>query len=270
MHADGKPVTTSQLCRWFGMPRSTFYYRPVSPKPRQIDRGLEQRILRIKNENPRYGLRMIHAVLRRDTPVNRKKVHRIIKYNGWQVRKLRRGYRPRVQGRISRREWSNHLWAIDTTHVFCGRNGWCHLTAVIDCADRQIVGWRFSDRGVATVVAAALEDGLRARRIAPKSPECPMLRSDNGLVFGSRAFSAVVSRYGIQQEFITPYSPEQNGIIERFFRTLKEECVWQQRFATKDQAFFAIAKWIDKYHAERPHSALGYLTPDQFRTRLAA
>ena len=80
----------------------------------------------------------------------------------------------------------------------------------------------------------------------------------------------MVGRYGIQQEFITPYSPEQNGMIERFLRSFKEECVWLQRFPDKDQAFLAIAKWIDKYHADRPHSALGYLTPNEFRPPLAA
>ena len=39
-------------------------------------------------------------------------------------------------------------------------------------------------------------------------------------------------RYGLAQEYITPYSPEQNGMIERFFRTLKEECLWQHRFTS--------------------------------------
>jgi len=61
-----------------------------------------------------------------------------------------------------------------------------------------------------------------------------------------------------------------NGMIERFFKTLKEECVWAHRFASRDQAFEVIAAWMDHYHATRPHSALGYLTPVEFRERLAA
>jgi len=61
-----------------------------------------------------------------------------------------------------------------------------------------------------------------------------MSRSDNGLVFGAKVFVKVVRRYGLDQEYITPYSPEQNGMIERFFRTLKEECLWHHRFQSRD------------------------------------
>ena len=96
------------------------------------------------------------------------------------------------------------------------------------------------------------------------------LRSDNGLVFGSKVFTALTNKYGVKQEYITPYTPEQNGMIERFFRTLKEECVWKHRFESIDHAFRIIADWIDKYNHERPHSALGYLAPAQFRKKLTA
>ena len=50
-----------------------------------------------------------------------------------------------------------------------------------------------------------------------------LLRSDNGLVFSSRSYTALVKSYGLQQEFITPYSPEQNGMVERVIRTLKDQ-----------------------------------------------
>ena len=71
-------------------------------------------------------------------------------------------------------------------------------------------------------------------------------------------------------QYITPYTPEQNGMIERFFGTLKTECVWQHRFQDRDQAFTLIARWMEKYDTERPHSALGYLTPAEYREKLAA
>ena len=117
--------------------------------------------------------------------------------------------------------------------------------------------------------AGALPVELRDRRI--EYGHTPLtLRSDNGLVFGAKVFVKVVRRYGLDQEYITPYSPEQNGMIERFFRTLKEECLWHHRFQSRDDAFVAIAAWLDKYHTERPHSALGYLTPKEFAQRLAA
>ncbi|MCB9775741.1 MAG: transposase family protein [Nitrospiraceae bacterium] len=50
-------------------------------------------------------------------------------------------------------------------------------------------------------------------------------------MFQSRRFRQACRDYRLTQEFITPYTPQQNGLIERFFRSLKEECIWQYRFA---------------------------------------
>ena len=71
-----------------------------------------------------------------------------------------------------------------------------------------------------------------------------LLRSDNGLVFTSRSYTALVKSYGLQQEFITPYSPEQNGMVERVIRTLKDQCVHRHRFETLQHASRVIADWI--------------------------
>ena len=88
-----------------------------------------------------------------------------------------------------------------------------------------------------------------------------MLRSDNGLIFQSRRFRQACRDYRLQQVFITPYTPEQNGIIERFFRSLKEECVWQHAFPTFEDARRIIRDWVYWYNHGRPHSALGYRSP---------
>jgi putative transposase len=88
---------------------------------------------------------------------------------------------------------------------------------------------------------------------------------DNGLIFQSRRFRAACRDYRLRQEFITPYTPEQNGLVERFFRSLKEECVWLHNFGSFTEAHTAIAKWIEWYNAGRPHQALGYRSPRQFR-----
>jgi len=63
----------------------------------------------------------------------------------------------------------------------------------------------------------------------------------------------------------TPYTPEQNGIIERFFRSVKEECVWQHNFASFEHARRELSAWIHWYNEVRPHQALGYRSPREFR-----
>lgn len=91
------------------------------------------------------------------------------------------------------------------------------------------------------------------------------LRHDNGLIFGSKRYRALVSDYRLTQEYITPYTPEENGLCERFIRSFKEECAWQHTFSSIDQARTIIAAWIERYNTRRPHQALGYRTPsDQY------
>jgi len=119
---------------------------------------------------------------------------------------------------------------MDVTHIPFGGDGWAHLAAVIDCHDREIVGWEFTPRGRATEAERALEEACITRfgTLRPQRAT-PVIRSDNGLIFQSRRFRRACRDYRLQQEF-TPYTPEQNGLIERFVRSLKEECTWQTTF----------------------------------------
>ncbi len=269
MKDEGKEVSVKKLCKWFNVPRSTLYYRPKKASDR-IQRALNpvltEQVRKVIEENPTYGVRRITAVIRRNLQraVNKKAIHRIMKRNGWQKRTKSSGFKKRASQMRSQTTSSNVRWAIDATSIFCGEDGWCPLTAIIDCCDRCIVGWRLSASGISKHAAAALEEALIARREEIDSSELT-LRSDNGLIFGAKPFVAIARDWGIKQEYITPYTPEQNGIIERFFRSLKEECIWQHRFKSRDEAFKIIAEWLDKYHNKRPHSALGYLTPAEFR-----
>ena len=80
-----------------------------------------------------------------------------------------------------------------------------------------------------------------------------LLRSDNGLVFTSRAYTRLVRSYGLRQEFITPHCPQQNGMIERVFRTLKEQCVHSHRFETQRHASRVIGEWSRFYNTCRPY-----------------
>lgn len=94
--------------------------------------------------------------------------------------------------------------------------------------------------------------------------------SVGGSLDPARRFRETVTKDHLFQEYITPYTPEQNGMIERFFRSFKEEYVWQHTFVSFDEAYNRIADWIDYYNFERPHSALGYATPAEVREKLVA
>ena len=238
-----------------------------SAKP-ALDQTLAGRVRELAREHPTFGYRRLWALLRfgDKVAVNLKKVHRLVKMLKLQVKQRLVAPRPRVQQRHSATTTSNERWAMDVTHVYCGKDGWGHLAAVIDCHDRQIVGFEFALRGRSKEAERALEEACLSRfgTVRPLG-DTPTIRSDNGLIFTSRRFRQACRFYRLEQEFITPYTPEQNGLIERFFRSLKEECAWQHNFANFAEAKSKIREWIAWYNEGRPHQALGYLSPQQFR-----
>jgi putative transposase len=261
-------VSMRRVCRVLKFSRARLRVRAVSKIPPRLDEVLVERIQRLIALHPTFGYRRLWALLRfgDGIRVNRKAVYRIFKLKGWFVHQRVATPRPRVQGRRSRAPRSDERGAMDLTHVPCGADGWGHLTAVIDCHDREVPGFEFALRGRAKEAERALEEACLAR-FGTRRPEgsTPVIRSDNGLIFQSRRFRAACRDYRLRQEFITPYTPEQNGLVERFFRSLKEECVWQHNFASFAEARTAITQWIEWYNADRPHQALGYRSPRQFR-----
>ncbi|MEM9763727.1 MAG: integrase core domain-containing protein, partial [Pseudomonadota bacterium] len=142
------------------------------------------------------------------------------------------------------------------------KDRWATLALVMDCHTRELLGWHLSRSGKATTAASALEHALIARFGTLGRVETPfLLRSDNGLVFTSRHYTSLVRSYGLRQEFITPHCPQQNGMMERLIRSLKEQCVHRQRFESLTNASRAIGDWIQFYNHRRPHQALGMRTP---------
>ena len=222
-------------------------------------------------QHPTFGYRRLWVLLRfqEGIVVNRKAVYRVLKQKGWFVHQRSSTPRPRVRGWMSRASRSNERWAMDVTHIPCGQDGWAHLAAVIDCHDREVIGYEFALRSRAKEAERAVEAACLQRFGTLRPMGAPVLRSDNGLIFQSRRFRQACRDYRLQQEFITPYTPEQNGIIERFFRSLKEECVWQHTFQTFEEARRTIRDWVQWYNQGRPHSALGYRSPVQYRAQHA-
>ena len=259
-----------RVCRVLEVPRSRLQPGRTKAERRSVprlDELLVERLRQLIGEYPTFGYRKLWAMLRyrQGLEVNRKAVYRVLKLKGWFVHQRRHTPRPRVKASRSEAPASNTRWALDMTHIDCGRDGWGHLVAVIDCHDRSIVGFEFALRGRAREAERALEAACIARfgTLRPVGVT-PVVRSDNGLIFQARRFREACRHYRLRQEFITPYTPAQNGMIERFFRSLKEECVWLQRFRSFSQARRAVARWIRWYNEGRPHQSLGYLSPHEY------
>jgi putative transposase len=254
---DGFRVSMVKLCRWFGVPRRSVYYQPAQSPP-AVKPELAEPIKALIETEPSFGYRTVAALL----GMNKNTVQRIFQLMGWQCRKRPVGHRPRIEALPSVASAPDVRWATDLCRVWGGRDGWLVLALVIDCYTRQLLGWQLSRSGKATTAVAALEQALIVRFGTLGRVRQPfLLRSDNGLVFTSRAYTRLVKSYGLQQEFITPHCPQQNGMVERVIRTLKEQCVHRHRFESLTHASRAIGDWIHFYNHQRPHQALGMKTP---------
>jgi len=88
-----------------------------------------------------------------------------------------------------------------------------------------------------------------------------MLRRDDGPEFRSRDFQAVLRKWRIREEVIPPGQPYDNGHMESFHGTMREEVLNREEFDTLEEARARIEAWIEEYNKGRPHSALKYRTP---------
>lgn len=270
MRAALSGVSERRSCRVLDVRRAGLHRPATTGRQRSAaDPPWIEPLRRLIQQHPPFGYRHLWALLRGQEGiiVNRNAVYRVLQQKRWLVHQRSCTPRPRVRGWVSRANRSDERWAMDVTHIPCGQDGWAHLAAVIDCHDREIVGYEFALRSRAKEAERAIEVACLARFGTLRPTGAPVLRSDKGLIFQSRRFRQACRDYRLEQEFITPYTPEQNGIIERFFRTLKEECVWQPMFQTFEEARRIIRSWMHWYNHGRPHNALGYRSPAQYRAQ---
>jgi len=272
MESEGR-YSVSLVCQALGVSRAAYYKAEHKECRKQEissdERELMNRINGILREYPEFGYRRVWARLRygkNPIKINRKRVQRLMqKYNLQAKVKTYDAPRKKHTGKVEV-SISDLLWGTDMTKIWCGNDGWANLFAVIDHCDREIVGFRFSKDARADRAKEALDEAVIYRFSSPLAVPIDLeLRTDNGSQFGARVFKAEIDRLNITLTNTAYRSPQGNAIIERFFRTLKEECVWQHSFESFEEAERVITEWIKYYNNERMHSRLGYKSPRQFR-----
>lgn len=266
------PVRT--LASVLGLSRTRVY---ALKKKREMKMKKEQRkeqdneilkvITELVKQYPFYGYRKITAILQyqRGMQINRKRVYRVMKENKlvmaptYSNKKLFKGVAFSNKTQASK---SDELWGIDMTYIWCGEDGWAYLHAVIDHYDKTLLGYQFSRSCSAVGGVIALAEAATQRQISSLE-----LRSDNGCHYGAKIFRDEIRRLGINHTRTMVNTPKGNAVVERFFRSLKEECVWQQSFKSFEEAKPKVDAWIRQYNQDRPHQTLGYETPQRFYQR---
>lgn len=243
---------------------SSFYYeeksRFVEPDPLVV-----KSVKRLTNERPSYGARRVAAQLSRDLghPVNRKRIQRIFRILGYTEPSLKKSEIIRSHDRAPSPSRPYELWQTDLTYTWCGRDSWGYLFNAFDAFSRVWAGYQFDTTAVKENAILSIENALISHKERVKA-NLLTLRADNGPQYTSHAFKDSMKALGLRLEHIAYRTPEQNGAIESFHKTLKKEYLWCQDFRNYQEAEIAIADAFKDYNHSRIHSALGYKTPYEY------
>ncbi|MGV8082513.1 MAG: IS3 family transposase [Coriobacteriia bacterium] len=158
----------------------------------------------------------------------------------------------------------DQVWFADITYVPAWE-GWLFLAVVMDACTKRIVGWSMRDDLKSDIVVDALGMGTQMRR-----PDAGLVHhSDRGAQYRSLAFGKSLRDSGILASMGETGVPHDNAVTESVMATIKKELVHRHRFKTRDEARFAIFRYIEGfYNPHRKHSSIGNLSPAEFERRL--
>jgi len=256
-------VSERRACRLVGQARST--QRHTSHPPADEARLLA-RIKALVREHPRYGYRRIWALLRREGfHVNRKRIYRLWKREGYRVPQVQHKRRRLGSSENSclrlQPEYPDHVWAWDFIFDRDERCRSLKWLSVIDEFTRQCLTLLPERRLTSLDVIDELIRLMNQRGVPAH------IRSDNGPEFIANALRNWLERAQIGALYVEPGAPWENGYAESFHARLRDELLNAESFADLREAQALARNWKREYNEERPHSSLGYLTPDEFAAR---
>ena len=270
------------FCRVMKVSRSGFY-RWKGRKPAAAERRRATLLVQVRqafaDSGRRYGSRRLAAELRGNhTAVCRNTVMRLMRQDGLKSVVRRRRRVPRttdanhdhpVAPNLLKRDFAapapNRKWTADITYVPTGE-GYVYLAAVMDCFSRRIVGWNMLDHLHGELVRDASRMALLTR--SPSKEVGLIHHSDRGSQYAAHAQRALLASHGVVASMSRSGDCYDNAMMESFFKTFKSECVGLQEFATKAQARRCAFEFIEIfYNRQRRHSALDYVSPEEFEKR---
>ena len=265
------------MCEVLEVSRSGFYAwraRPDSERSRRRHKLLtEIKKIHADRNMKSYGSPRVHRELQsRGLECSENMIAKLMREHGLAARTRRKHkvttdsahtlpIAENVLNREFEQEHPDRVWLADVTFIWT-HEGWMYLAAVLDSYSRKVVGWSMSDRMPASLVMDALQMALGRRR-----PEVDRLihHSDRGSQYASQVFQDLLREHNITCSMSRRANCWDNAMMESFFATLKKERVHHESYETRESARQSVFEYIELfYNPRRRHSALGYLSPEEF------
>ena len=264
--------TVKNICQVLEINRSSYYREKIPQEKLSGDQKMKKYepvigiIKQIKSEHPYWGYRRVRAYLRYRMGIwiSYKLAYRLMKENGLLV-DVKRYKATRVAQREKiRAEKVNQVWGTDMTKFYVDTVGWLYLVVVLDWFTKKIVGWNLSLRSKAEQWIDSLNQAVEKELTLGSREYNLMLISDNGSQPTSIKYENFCNTLGINHITTSYSNPKGNADTERFFRTFKEEIIWTRDYDKYDEAKKSVEDFIEFYNNDYPHSALGYISPEDF------
>lgn len=257
-------VSERRACHVLGQPRSTQRYEATRP---DLDVLLVKGMEKLRRKRPRYGYRRIwQGLVREGWRVNRKRVHRLWKEAGWQIRKKAKKKRRLGSSEngivLHRAERRNHVWSYDFVFDRTEDGRQLKFLAILDEYTRENLALEV-DR---SITGEDVVDTLEYLFLVHGEPD--FIRSDNGPEFVSEVVRKWLKDSGVRTLFIEPGSPWENAYLESFNSRLRDELLNQEIFTCLTEARVLGERYRVYHNLDRPHSSLGYQTPAEFAASL--
>jgi putative transposase len=262
-----------QQCRVAEVSRAGFYRYLQQTAPEQADMLLRARLQELAVEHHRLlGYRLLTKTLQREGQVvNHKRVLRLMREDNLLCLRRKKhvfttdsAHTLPIYPNLARHVTLtalNQLWVADITFIRL-RNEFIYLAVVLDAYSRRVIGWELARTLHAGLAVRALQMALSGRSW---KAEGLIHHSDRGIQYASSEYTDLLEKGEIQISMSRRGNPYDNARAERFMRTLKEEEVYGTNYRDLEDARSRIGEFLEQtYNRQRLHSALGYLTPEEF------
>jgi len=257
--------------------RSNYYRKKAEVKSEK--KAEEKEVINcFKKHKGNYGRIRIRKILKeRNINVSESRISRIVKENGLvakagrksKIKKRKHTEEQYIEENLIKDKFTvekaNYLWCSDISELKY-KGGKIYVCGIIDVATRRIVGWSIGRMQTQELVQKAIKMAIGRN---PERPEGAVFHSDRGCQYTAKKTKELVEKNKFRKSMSRPGTPSDNQPIESFWHTLETE-MDSLKECNYEESSRKIIEYIELYYnAERIHSGIGYLIPNNFFTLLS-